>query len=262
MSGRSFSDRDIHLALDGELPEDERGAFRSWLESSPEMKVRSQRFAADRDTMRDALAGILDEPVPARLRGALTGEAASARQRRPRWWLGAVAALLLAAGGLGGYFVGAGGLGTGEGSEDRLAEQAIAAHVVYAAEKRHAVEVPASDLDHMQAWLSDRVGVRLVAPDLAADGFRLMGGRLLPADEGKAALLLYEDETGNRLSIFVTGDTAPSSKGAYGETAVGPRAVYWVDKGYGCAVVGSMPEDRLAAVAENAYRQLVEGISG
>ena len=36
-------------------------------------------------------------------------------------------------------------------------------------------------------------------------------------------------------------------------------AVYWLDKGYGCAIVGALPQERLAAVARNAYRQLIEG---
>ncbi|TIL54623.1 MAG: anti-sigma factor, partial [Mesorhizobium sp.] len=101
-------------------------------------------------------------------------------------------------------------------AEDQLAEQAIAAHVLYAAEQRHAVEVPASDKDHLQTWLSNRVGLKLVAPDLAAQGFQLVGGRLLPAGESKAAMLLYEDAKGERISLFVTAESAEKTKGTYG----------------------------------------------
>ncbi len=262
MIRRDFSERDIHLALDGELPADERSAYDAWLDANPEMRARSVRYAADHAAMRAAFVGTLDEAVPARLRAAVLGEAATASTRpRQRWWLAAAAAAVLLVGGLGGYFAGVDGIGLEDPAEDQLAEQAIAAHVIYAAEQRHAVEVPASDKDHLQTWLSNRVGLKLVAPDLTADGFQLVGGRLLPAGQGKAAMLLYEDGKGERISLFVTAETSESAKGTYAAAQDGPQAVYWLDKGYGCAVVGSLPRERLAAVARSAYGQLVAGLT-
>ena len=263
MTRRDFSERDIHMALDGELPGEERMAYDAWLEANPEMKARSARYIADRAAMRAAFAGVMDEPVPARLRQALFGEApVKAPAWRSRWWLSAAAAVALAIGGFGGYVAGMHGVGRGSDGDDQLAEQAIAAHVIYAAEKRHAVEVPASDKDHLQAWLSNRVGLKLVAPDLASEGFELIGGRLLPAgSQGKAAMLLYEDAKGERISLFVTAESAATSKGTYAAESGGPEAVYWLDKGYACAVVGSLPPERLSDVAKSAYGQLVAGIS-
>ncbi|TIS93080.1 MAG: anti-sigma factor [Mesorhizobium sp.] len=262
MSRRDFSERDIHMALDGELPGDERAAYDAWLEANPEMKAKSARYIADRAALRAAFAGVLDEPVPARLRKVVLGEApARTPASGSRWWLAAAAAAVLAVGGLGGYFAGIGGVGREDEAEDQLAEQAIAAHVVYAAEQRHAVEVPAADKDHLQTWLTNRVGLKLVAPDLTAEGFQLVGGRLLPAGQGKAAMLLYEDAKGERVSLFVTAESAEKAKGTYAVEADGPEAVYWLDKGYGCAVVGSLPRERLAAVAKSAYGQLLAGLN-
>ncbi|TIQ31736.1 MAG: anti-sigma factor [Mesorhizobium sp.] len=263
MTRRDFSERDIHMALDGELPGEERMAYDAWLEANPEMKAKSARYIADRAALRAALAGVMDEPVPARLKAAVLGEApARAPVWRSRWWLSAAAAAVLMVGGLGGYVAGIGGIGRSGESDDQLAEQAIAAHVIYAAEKRHAVEVPASDKDHLQTWLSNRVGLKVVAPDLAAEGFELVGGRLLPSGEhGKAAMLLYEDAKGERISLFVTAESAATAKGTYAAEADGPEAVYWLDKGYGCAVVGSLPRERLSDVAKSAYGQLLAGIS-
>ncbi|TPK77034.1 anti-sigma factor [Mesorhizobium sp. B2-4-12] len=262
MIRRDFSERDIHMALDGELPADERVTYEAWLEANPEMKARSARFTADREALRAALAGVLDEAVPVRLRKVVLGETpVKAEAPRSRWWLGAAAAVLLAAGGIGGYVAGIGGIGQEDPAEDRLAEQAIAAHVIYAAEKRHAVEVPASDKDHLQTWLSNRVGLKLVAPDLTANGFQLIGGRLLPAGESKAAMLLYEDDKGERISLFVTAESAENATGTYASAQAGPQAIYWLDKGYGCAVVGSLPRDQLAVVAKSAYGQLLAGLA-
>jgi anti-sigma factor RsiW len=262
MIRRDFSERDIHMALDGELPADERVAYETWLDSNPEMKAKSVRYTADRDTMRVAFADVTDEPVPARLRKAVLGETPMrVAVPRSRWWLAAAAAAVLAVGGIGGYFAGIDRLGQEDPAEDQLAEQAIAAHVIYAAEQRHAVEVPASDKDHLQTWLSDRVGLKLVVPDLTADGLQLVGGRLLPAGQGKAAMLLYQDDKGERVSLFVTTESAENATGTYASAEDGPQAVYWLDKGYGCAVVGSLPHERLAAVAKSAYTQLVNGMA-
>ncbi|TIT22671.1 MAG: anti-sigma factor [Mesorhizobium sp.] len=262
MSRRDFSERDIHMALDGELPGDERTAYEAWLEANAEMKAKSARYAADRAALRAAFNGVLDEPVPVRLSKVVQGEAPVVRAApsRSRWWLAAAAAAILVIGGAGGYLAGIGRLGLENTAEDQLAEEAIAAHVIYAAEKRHAVEVPASDKDHLQSWLSNQVGLKLVAPDLAAQGFQLVGGRLLPAGQGKAAMLLYEDDKGERISLFVTAESAAKAKGTYGSEEDGPAAVYWLDKGYGCAVVGSLPRERLAAVAKSAYGQLLAGL--
>lgn len=262
MTGRDFSERDIHMALDGELPAEDRMAYDLWLLANPEMAARSARYMADGEALRAAFAGVLSEPVPTRLTKTLLGEAGGRRQVfSSRWWFAAAAAVLLVGGGLSGYFAGTRGLGLEDTAQDQLAEEAIAAHVIYAAEKRHAVEVPASDKDHMETWLSNRIGLKLVAPDLAPDGFHLVGGRLLPAGPHKAAMLLYEDDAGNRLSMFITSEAVTRGKGTYAEAADGPRAVYWLDKGYGCAVVGTLPNGQLNAVAASAYKQLIAGMA-
>ena len=262
MTRRDFSERDIHMALDGELPGDERAAYEAWIDANPEMKAKSARYTADRAALRAAFAGVLDEPVPALFKQIVLGEGPTkVAARHSRWWLAAAAAAVLVVGGLGGYFAGIDGLGRQDGAEDQLAEEAIAAHVIYAAEQRHAVEVPASDKDHLQTWLSNRVGLKLVAPDLTANGFQLVGGRLLPAGEAKAAMLLYEDDKGERISLFVTAESTENAKGTYASAQDGPQAVYWLDKGYGCAVVGSLPREQLAVVAKSAYGQLLAGLA-
>ncbi len=259
MSGREFTERDIHMALDGELPADEVAGYDAWLEANPEMKARSGRFEADRNRLRLVLAGILDEPPPERLARLVTGEPARPMFSAPRWRAAAAAAIIFLAGGAGGYLAATGAFEISAQAEDKLAEEAIAAHNIYSAEQRHAVEVAASDKDHLLGWLSRRIGLTLIAPDLTAEGFDLVGGRLLPAGQGTAALLLYEDVNGNRISVFVTAEAGATAKGTYRLGDSGPSAVYWLAKGYGCAIVGSLPSERLSEVARNAYKQILAG---
>lgn len=259
MTRHDFSERDIHMALDGELPEEERADFQSWLDGNPEMKARSLRFDADRARLRKTFASVLDEPVPRGLAGLVTGETKMRPAAAPRWRMAAAAALLLTLGAGGGYLAGVGGLGAEAQAEEDLAEDAIAAHVIYAAEQRHAVEVGADDKDHLLGWLSKRLGLTLIAPDLTAEGFQLVGGRLLPAGHNTAALLLYEDAKGERISIYVTAEGAEKAKGIYRDETGEASAIYWLDKGWGCAVVGTLPREQLLDVGRKAYRQLLAG---
>lgn len=258
MNARLYSERDIHLALDGELPEDERAAFQAWLEANPDMKARSQRYATDNAVLRGIFDGVLDEPVPSRLESAVNGDPPSrkpaASQRRR---MAAAAAVLLLLGGLGGYFLGAGGADSE--SDDRVAELAISAHQTFAADQTRPVEVDGSDKAYLTDWLSKRTGLKLVAPDLSSEGFHLLGGRLVPAGASTAALMLYADDKGNRISVYVTTEGTERTKGTYVLEGGGPKAIYWQDKGYGCAIVGTLPPDVLSAVAEDAYRQLLAG---
>lgn len=258
MNARAFSERDIHLALDGELPEDERAAFHAWLEANPDMKARSQRYATDNAVLRGIFDGVLDEPVPARLESAVNGDPPSRKPASQRWRMAAAAAVLLLLGGMGGYFLGATGLGDSE-SDDRMAELAISAHQTFAADQTRPVEVDGTDKAYLTGWLSKRTGLKLVAPDLSSYGFHLLGGRLVPAGTSTAALLLYTDDKGNRISVYVTTEGTERTKGTYVLEGGGPQAIYWQDEGYGCAIVGTLPSDVLGVVAKDAYRQLLAG---
>ena len=133
--------------------------------------------------------------------------------------------------------------------------QAIAAHQTFSVETRHPVEVGANEEAHLVQWLSKRLGHRLIVPDLSALGFQLMGGRLLPADSGPAALFMYEDGKGTRLSCYyLVVDVAGETEFQFREqNAI--SAFYWVDDGLAYAIAANLPRDRLLKVAEIVYQQ-------
>lgn len=258
MTARSFTDRDIHLAIDGELPEDERLAYQAWLEANPDMKARSLRFAADNAALGSLFSGVLDEPMPQRLAAVVEGDIQK-RKASPPWWRMAAAAAVLVAVGLGGYLLGANMPGGVPDTDDRMAEQAIAAHLTFAGDKNRPVEVDGSNPAYLTGWLSKRTGLRLVAPDLSNNGFELLGGRLVPAGGNTAALMLYADAAGNRISVYVIAEGTERSKGTFTQASGGPEAIYWEDEGYGCVIVGTLPPQELGVVAKDAYKQLVAG---
>lgn len=253
MTRRDFTEQDIHLALDGEMPLEDRGGFDAWLEANPEMRARRARFSADRDRLQEAFAPIAAEPVPERFKRQLGGEG---RPARP-WLLLrrlSAAVVIFALGATGGYLFGV--RQSPLAMHDRaFADNAIQAHQMYAAEKLHVVEVKADQRDHLLGWLSKRVGVQLVAPDLSGQGYELIGGRLLP-DAGKAAAqFMYQNPSGERISLYVTREKKRTQTGFKSLVEGDTRVFYWMDDDYGCAVAGAAPEQTLLSLADTAYRQ-------
>ena len=80
---------------------------------------------------------------------------------------------------------------------------AIAGYRTFSVEARHPVKVDAGQEAHLVQWLSKRLGRQLVVPDLTAAGFRLMGGRLLPAEDRAAAQFMYQNSNGERLTLYL-----------------------------------------------------------
>jgi anti-sigma factor RsiW len=267
MTQREYTIRDIHMALDGEMPAEDREGYENWLAANPDMKAASQRFTADRSRLQSALDAVFKEPVPDRLANMLSDAPPSGASwnwltSRISWKPAAAAALVLFSAAIG-YYAGTSGERRSERGDEAVVERALQAHVMYAAEKLHVVEVGADQKDHLVGWLSKRVGTPLVAPDLSADGgFQLVGGRLLPAAGHPAAQFMYQDRAGVRISLYVTPDAVNAETGFRLYEEDGARTFYWIDDGFCYAVSGGIPEKTLLDIASAAYRQLLDRTTG
>ncbi len=250
---------DLVAAVDGRLAPDRAALLAARMADDPALAERVAAETRDRGALREQLAPIADEPIPARLRIAAIREA---NRRRSLARMRAIAAALVvfAAGAL------VGGLATRGLAPSPapvaapvpmiVAEEASAAHRLFVAEVVHPVEVRASEEKHLLGWLSKRLGRPIVAPDLGRFGWRLIGGRLLPAGETAAAQLMYEDAAGGRLTLWVQatpgGDTT-----AFRFRQDGPTATFaWIDRGWGFAVTAATDRDRLLPIAEAIFRGL------
>lgn len=243
---------DINAFIDDRLTPERRAIVEAMLRENPDLAARVETDRALRDAMRSRLAAKGAEPVPARLRiGAIrTG-------RRDRWrWPGmaAAAAVLLAVGAAGGY-AGRGALSPAvTAPTTQVAQDSVSAWRIYTVEVAHPVEVGASEQAHLLKWLSKRLGRPLTAPNLSQYGYRLIGGRLLPAGEAAAALLMYDTEGGARLTVYVRA-------GEGGETAFRYRSegdlstFAWLDQGFGFAVSAALPREKLQPIVDAVYRE-------
>lgn len=195
---------------------------------------------------------VLLEPIPARL-----------QLRRPPWVGYAQAAAILAVGiaiGLAMPYAWQGVSGPGVASAPQpagLPARAARAHLVYAAEVRHPVEVEASQQEHLVAWLSKRLGTRLKVPVLAEEGYELLGGRLLPGPEGPVAQFMYQEPAGRRLTLYVSAEAKGEGQTAFRFAQEGAVSVfYWIDGNWGYALSGEIDRAALSRISTSVYRQL------
>jgi anti-sigma factor RsiW len=262
--GRPIEEDDLHAHIDGQLPRERIEDVDAYFAAHPEMEARFSDYAAQRQELRAAFAAQAGGPIPARLRVANLLER---RQRRQYRLLAQIAAAvgLIVLGGVGGWAARdlTGPLNSlPPGAVARMiTADAIAAHRTFSVEVRHPVEVDAGQEAHLVQWLSKRLGRPLVVPDLAAAGFQLMGGRLLPAEDGPAAQFMYQNSNGERLTLYLRA-------GVGGETAFrfheegGIGAFYWSDEGFGYAIAAKAGRDLLLRIAELVYRQTSPDGSG
>jgi anti-sigma factor RsiW len=132
-----------------------------------------------------------------------------------------------------------------------FAQRADIAYAVYAPEQRHAVEVAASQEDHLVTWLSKRLNRTLTIPSLHEYGFELVGGRLLPGEDGPAAQFMYQNASGERLTLYMTSGSGKHQD----EYAIrmlrdgSRRTFYWTTDHAGYALSGQIGEAKLRAIS-------------
>lgn len=202
--------------------------------------------------LHERFDAVLVEPVPARL-----------QLRAPSWIGHARAAAILAAGVAIGLAMPYAWKGAPEppaaaaAAPAPLSARAARAHLVYAAEVRHPVEVDATQQDHLVAWLSKRLGTKLKVPVLADEGYELLGGRLLPGPDGPVAQFMYQEATGRRLTLYVSARSKSDGPTAFRFAQEGPVAVfYWIDGNWGYALSGEIDKPALSRISTAVYRQL------
>src|SRR5688572_15680302 len=210
--------------------------------------ITEAEIEAMRDALRAAYDPVLAEPVPAALRNA-------AQRGLKRQGPGRLAAALLASGVAIGVWAGWQLQGAGPDVETQVARRAAAAHVAFAAEVRHPVEMGADQEAQLAAWLSERLGMKVWAPNLRDAGMALVGGRLLPGETKPAAWLMYEALDGRRVTLYWSPDTTRKGKGELGYTREKNVDIFhWVDEECGYAVVSAdTGKEALRRIASLVY---------
>ncbi|MDB5872503.1 MAG: putative transrane transcriptional regulator [Ramlibacter sp.] len=258
---------ELHALVDGRVEGEAATALERRLAANPAAQATVGAWRAQRESLRSLYADVKAQPAPASLVAAAE-RAAQAHGQASQWWRwGGIAASVLLAFGLG-WVSGQWRIGAEGAAMARLeparqfAQQAAVAHAVFQPEVRHPVEVAAAQQEHLVQWLSKRLGRPLKVPVLSAQGYDLVGGRLLPGDDGARAQFMYQNGAGQRITLYVGAVKAGAAGVDTRETAFrflsdGPvPGFYWVDQGFGYAITGPLPRAALQDLATVVYKQL------
>lgn len=251
---RPIAEEELHAHVDNRLEPDRRPAVLRYLQEHPEAAQQVAALRAQTDALRAAFAPVAAEPIPPRL-----GLDGLVRQRLVHHWTSwRVAAALLLTFGLGsagGWFLRA-GLTPQTSAITLLAQEAVANHVVYTADVRRPTELGAQQRDDLAHWVSNRIKHQVAPPDLSADGYNYMGGRLAATPDGAAGLFMYDNAEGVRLTVFVLPLPAAAGAPLQHVDFAHVNGCAWITNGVGYTVVGKLPPAELRRIAEVARRQL------
>lgn len=250
MSMVPITEADFHAYVDGVLPEARRVEVEAYLAVRPQEAERVQAYRQQNEELHRLFDPVLDEPVPERLQAPPPVRRSLFQPR----YAAVVAWIVL--GGVIGWQLG-GMKQAGPAGNAAFARRAAIAHVVYSPEVRHPVEVGADQETHLVNWLSKRLGAQLKVPHLGNLGYTLVGGRLLPGDNGPVAQFMYQDAKGLRLTLYVRANEKGARETAFRfaqENNIG--VFYWIDGRLGYALSAETDKAELLRVATAVYRQL------
>lgn len=269
---QALTEDQLHAYVDGQLSPAEHAALQARLAHGSLAQATVLKWQQQRSALRCLYQDVLIDPVPAPLLAATLQDTASQQNSNPwRRWGGMAAGVLMA------FSVGwlANSAWNGQAplqsssavvAKARAAQdfvrQASFAHAVYSPEVRHPVEVTAAEQDHLVQWLSKRVGKPLKVPHLGAQGYALVGGRLLPGEAGARAQFMFQNAAGTRITLYLgamdkTGGGADTRETGFNfATEAAIPSFYWIDQGFGYALSGAVPRAELMQLAEAVYRQL------
>ena len=245
-----ITEQDIQAYVDGRLEEARVRVVEEYLNRQPEEAQRVRQLLEINRQLRVRHQRVLSEPASISL-PAVRGSTAGWPKAR------AAAVAWLVFGTTVGWFM------HGESTvvvqaPMPLVKQAAFAHVVYTPEVVHPVEVGAGQEAHLVTWLSRRMNSDLHVPDLTAQGYHLVGGRLLPDDGRPAAQFMYESATGQRITLYVNSSTGNESETSFRYSLEGTVSVfYWIDRSLGYALSGELDKEELLALSTAVYRQLL-----
>ena len=268
------TEAELQAYVDRQLTPERQREIEAYLLRRPEEALRVEIYRAQKRELQALFNPVLDEPLPKRLRAA-------AVPKNP-WYLQRMAAGIAIAviSGAAGWGL-RGGVDAAPGSSTLaqrtpgavtvasatgFAQRAAVAHAVYSPDARRAVEVRADQEDQLVTWLSKRMGAPMKPPHLQTLGYALDGGRLLPGDKGPVAQFMYHDNTGAKLTLYVSNEVADMAQetpaGKNQQTAFrfaregSVNVFYWVNGPFGYAISADANKTELARVSAEVYRQL------
>lgn len=240
----TVSTDELHAYVDGLLSEKRTDKVASYLKTHPDAAALVADYRQINMMLHDTFDGIFNDPIPA-------AQIALAHKSRPaRFTIPAAAAIAGLVIGMSSGWFSHGLVYNNDAALKQITQRSSAAYVVYSPDKEHPVEVAADRGVHLSAWLSGRMGMEFRIPKLGDLGFELIGGRLMIGETSPAALLMYENQDGRRVVLYIRNDLPTSDKTDMQYTRNGDTSVIaWADGKTGFGLAGGFSKQGLMPAA-------------
>ncbi|MBT2339135.1 MULTISPECIES: anti-sigma factor family protein [Pseudomonas] len=227
------SDNDLHAYVDRQLSEADRRLVDTYLANHPDVAARVRAWQQDAQHLRSAFSGALQQPANPALDPAMIRQRLKHRSRR---YMASAAVLLLA--------VSVGGFSGWHAREMTLLSSAapmadaLQAYRLFAQQGLLPADFQTGDARSMQDWLDRYFTQANRLPDLSGAGFKPVSGRLLSTEQGAAAMVVYQDPSGEKISFYVRPPGPKNFLLPRGSRRDGElQAEYWSGPGYNYAMV-------------------------
>lgn len=257
MSRVTQDDRIILNALvDGELPPAQVGALETRLANEPELAAARDEIAATKAALGSLPRPALSSQFVDRIAAIAGSQQATAsvppkrRWRLPEGWRNVAAAIVLT------------GVVTSSATWFLLLPQSSSFELLVASAHQRSllsaspVDVLSSDRHTVKPWLDARLGLSPPAPDLAAGGYPLVGGRVEVISQQALPALVYKHNE-HTISVIAVPTNA-ASRAPQNLASGGYNMVEWVAAGFKFVAVSDLEPQELALFASD-YLAAVSG---
>jgi len=266
----NIQEDDLHAYVDNQLSEEKRQAVEELMRNDPNIAEQIIQWQAQNKAIKnyfnqENFADIPNQLNIDKLQAKSKAKSKPITQNKPdatqshnnRWYYSMAASLFLMIGsGLMGWFS-HDLLQTAPQNSPLFSDMAISAYEVFSVEVLHPVEVKANKKDHLVKWLSKRINHPIKLPELENYGFKLLGGRLLSMQEGRAAAqFMFENEQGKRITWLVSKSPAYKDHAFFFKNEKNVNSYYWMDSNVAYSVSGKMDRDNLHKLSQGIYQQI------
>jgi len=236
---RDNDELQLNAYCDGELDPVSANEFERRLANEASLKARHARLLSLRQAVRSLPQFDVPATLQARIKSSLDAERSSnvtvLRQRR--WSLQALAAAAVF-----GAVISSSVMMTIEqyGQREGVANQVVAGHIRSLLAPQP-FDIASSDRHTVKPWFTARLPVSPQVPDLAAQGFALLGGRVDVVGQDPVATIIYK-HAAHTLSLT----TLRPGQSVSEQTIAGYNVRSWSDADFSYIAVSDLPSTDLA----------------
>lgn len=191
------TDHDLNAWVDDRLAPDDRQRLDAWLAQNPDHARRLRALLHDAQHLRASLSGPLNRAPNPALDPVAIRQRLSKRRRRH---VARAASLVLAltVGSMGGWH-----LRGWQGAAVAPMGDALQAYRLFAQQGMMPADMQVTDRGTLQSWLDRWFSAAQRLPDLQQAGFEPVAARLLSTEQGAAAMVVYQNSGGQKVSFYI-----------------------------------------------------------